>query len=1673
MNQKTGDAFNFITTGLGARNELLVIGLGGEDGLPYLAYQDSSGDWYDAGRLLKAYQTSWSALTTVNDSKNFLQVIGLGRKDGLPYRVWQDDQGAWHDSGRLIQADNQPWTELAAGKSRSNLLQVIGLGRDDGLPYLIAQDDQGTWRDGGKLIATYSTPWSTLVTGNDSAGLLQVIGLGRSDGLPYLISQDEKGIWHDAGLLMDGIHSAWSALVTGNSESKLLQVIGLERDSGLPTLISQDPLGGWKDRSKQLGKSQTPWQTLVALHTPGIFKGLQVIGLGREDGLPYRIEQDILENWHSQDQQHLDFYDLRFQKLIVGAGSANKPQVIGLGSEDGLPYLLRQDDRGDWVCDGLLPFGEKNLDRPLKPGEVLLFSKASYEGRQRLVTKGTRNLERYFPVASLRMGPRTGVTIYVEKDHQGLSQVLTSELASFETSRLKLQNPLSLDIWSTVGKPFTGYWAIEVTPMRYLSVQAAPDGVGMLRTNPKVFEREAFHIEDRKAAAPKRPVPGRRAVTFSVRGSPFVKAGISQPPHRLTIDDLAALTLVEEPEAGYRKFSLLDENNQWICYQANEDCFLTTAVDEERTIFSRSIQIAEDESQVGELFQGEAALFENPGYWGKAWVFSADYPDFDRIENLNNEVSSIILGPLTGATIYREAQFSADDPQAGKQDIITNLPSLAEEQVGENQVSSIGLWRIVPPAGLGITIQCHLSQDYRGTNQQGKEPIEPAAKEEGKFQEYTAYRTTIRVPPTVESVEVWTTDKTVIEVENKTYPVDENQPVTLHPNLFQSLVITTDAMKPPEGEKPRVTLRAPGLKIRTNLMQPHERIVIYPDQEVHARLRDLKEDELWDAKVIDKSGKEQPLVKDRSEQKKVDIANSQIMVKKVMSTVKYDSVAAGGWSQLVTPEGLQENGWRLDFFNYRVTADTLYVRAGPGIGYKPIGFLRRNEVVIPLQFNADASWMRFRRLRDGLTGWSSFKYLDQISGIPELPSEDRYRVTVAQMHVREGPGIEFRSVGVIRLDETVTVLAVNDTGTWKQIRRDDGLTGWSSARYLVLVQPPLPPAERGLAAREIPKPFVQLTPELPGLTPEVRFSEISKAEIEALLASAESPDTDLAQGWADEVIGAVKSAVSVVVAQVENGLAIIVTTAGKIIKRIADTAQKVVAFVEGIFGKIGIMINDVIDWLKFVFNWQDIIDVKDYLSKYILKSLDYIDKPFLDKIKEPVKQFFKSSKDTIDDMFDNMISAMGVEPHQEAEKPSVISEIVSAIESSGISDTLEWIVSKIMGGGTGTPTPAFATSGDGHPPASAGDLELAKFWDNTIVKGLESIVSIPEDIADIIITLVKNPGQPLVAVGKLLAMVRDQLTGLVGIGEGIILGLIDLVVDLIVRIKKMITADIRVPFISDILEWLGKDPITFGFSLLDAVTLVVAVPFTVISKALFHEVPFKNVPVYAHETIPDIVGKGFYTASYVFGAFGTMVSTVLDTMTAAETARFEQQIKRVEEFGIDPRLLVEWISWSCSLGSFLCGLVADQLMTETPEQQPVSQASLQVFAESALPWYEAFLLFLDVCTLEYQSASETKRARLRRHDDKLAVVCTILGVTHILLFAGSEKALYRGFAGWGEVPGALVTLADIVTTLPDATAFLLTFTTPPLTAIFVIGMIAMSAHVYPPVYKWFIEPNLS
>ncbi len=314
----------------------------------------------------------------------------------------------------------------------------------------------------------------------------------------------------------------------------------------------------------------------------------------------------------------------------------------------------------------------------------------------------------------------------------------------------------------------------------------------------------------------------------------------------------------------------------------------------------------------------------------------------------------------------------------------------------------------------------------------------------------------------------------------------------------------------------------------------------------------------------------------------------------------------------------------------------------------------------------------------------------------------------------------------------------------------------------------------------------------------------------------------------------IKNAVSIAVTAVERGVAVIVQTViegvEKAVKWIVDTAEKVVAVVEGLFEAIGMKVEEVIKWLRYVFDWDDILNTREHLSKAILDALDLFGTKIAPAVKKPIQEFFETQKKSVVKNLDDTIRALGGRP----DAGSSTSPASSGKGLDGLSDTLDWILSKVLSAGPG----GLSFASDAFSPVSF-SADFEKFWASTAVKGLGTAAALPSGLGEVGVTLFEHPNEPLLALQKLLGMVRDVIVGLLDLGETIAVGLLDFVEEMIEKIKTIITAPIRLPFISDLMELREKGTGSLPFSLLDATTLILAIPVTAVYKAVFKEAPFK------------------------------------------------------------------------------------------------------------------------------------------------------------------------------------------------------------------------------------------
>ena len=145
----------------------------------------------------------------------------------------------------------------------------------------------------------------------------------------------------------------------------------------------------------------------------------------------------------------------------------------------------------------------------------------------------------------------------------------------------------------------------------------------------------------------------------------------------------------------------------------------------------------------------------------------------------------------------------------------------------------------------------------------------------------------------------------------------------------------------------------------------------------------------------------------------------------------------------------------------KVTAQ-INVREYPRASSASLGMLSINTEVEIIGKDAEGDWYKFNAdLPKGerVTGWGSAEFISTVSE-PNVPvvsggdtptDEEGGNGQVTQkINVRSGPGVEFESLGMLNVGDSIFLIAKNLSGTWVQIEYETGEEGkgWVYATYV-------------------------------------------------------------------------------------------------------------------------------------------------------------------------------------------------------------------------------------------------------------------------------------------------------------------------------------------------------------------------------------------------------------------------------------------------------------------------------------------------------------------------------------------------------------------------------------------------------------------------------------------------
>ncbi|KAI1823536.1 hypothetical protein F4861DRAFT_549638 [Xylaria intraflava] len=405
--------------------------------------------------------------------------------------------------------------------------------------------------------------------------------------------------------------------------------------------------------------------------------------------------------------------------------------------------------------------------------------------------------------------------------------------------------------------------------------------------------------------------------------------------------------------------------------------------------------------------------------------------------------------------------------------------------------------------------------------------------------------------------------------------------------------------------------------------------------------------------------------------------------------------------------------------------------------------------------------------------------------------------------------------------------------------------------------------------------------------------------------------------------------------------------AGKVYRAVLDTVEAIVGALEWIFDVIKTAVEKLIDFVKFLFAWDDITRTKDVLYN--------ISKLYLT----------------------NQVSTLG--------------EIKTLFDNQIVD--VENTLSQWAGLGDWTPLgdvasnkPAISAT-DPVKDQTASSMSFANHFKNNFgqltVTESRATTDIVQGTIDALLNAISNEGQVLSAVYVKLQEVATNIPSMsvadsikqiaVILGEGLLSSVrvvVDALLDALSSVANtvidLLDTQIYIPIISDILEWIGIPSVSF----FDLFTWIGAVGFTVVYKAINGEAPFPD-----NSNVTAL--KSASTWDELAGLFGRAADGASQVTTTAIVTLPHEVAKIVHIAGHATA------GFTTFMGSFLAIFEAEALSGDNPFSLP---ATILGGVSSALIGASEFLV--PTLPVENTAVSAVSKA------------CTVASIISKIIFSG-------------------------------------------------------------------------
>lgn len=300
------------------------------------------------------------------------------------------------------------------------------------------------------------------------------------------------------------------------------------------------------------------------------------------------------------------------------------------------------------------------------------------------------------------------------------------------------------------------------------------------------------------------------------------------------------------------------------------------------------------------------------------------------------------------------------------------------------------------------------------------------------------------------------------------------------------------------------------------------------------------------------------------------------------------------------------------------------------------------------------------------------------------------------------------------------------------------------------------------------------------------------------------------------------------------------------VETIEDAAHVVLGLLKSVLGDVENAVQKIIEALSFLFDWDDILLTHAHIKATINTGFTQVT-GFITRIEDDIDNLLDRISNIIANDFGTLIKNISNQGSLgTVAGPTDPNQAYTTNGSDNYSVHGNWLLHKTMGGALGTGgsvaigAPTLALTGASTAASETVTQAMQQFLQNLAADAAKVSTDVYKVITaaadDLMTALFPPDGAQGAHLADLLGKLESLLLELVALAKDAADDFCNLLIAIVDSLQDALNASIEIPFVT----WLYREITGDQLSVLDLFTLILAVPVTVMYKAITDQPPYSN-----------------------------------------------------------------------------------------------------------------------------------------------------------------------------------------------------------------------------------------